>query len=312
MEDFQNEFNQPGHPMSTDGHRMSKVFFRLFGIFLIFCVFAFLFFTPPSDFSVGKIFKIEDGNSLHSVSLKLKEEGFIRSRVVFEALVILLGREKGVVAGNYYFENKISVYEVAKRIARGEYHLAPISVTIPEGFNNQQIADTFTGKLSNFDKNKFLLQAKELQGSLFPDTYFFLTTDDEDDVIKLMVDNFNKKFNPLISSKVVKDSQIDAYIVMASILEEEAKNSSDAPIISGILWKRISIHMPLQVDAAPDTYKKQGLPLEPISNPGLVTLNAAINPEKSPYLYYLHDKNGNVHYAKTFTEHNTNIRKYLR
>jgi UPF0755 protein len=98
---------------------------------------------------------------------------------------------------------------------------------------------------------------------------------------------------------------------MASLIEGEAKGDIDRGIISGILWKRIKIGMPLQVDASPETYKVKGLPKSPIGNPGIKTIEAAINPQNSPYFYYLHDKNGNIHYAKTFTEHEANIKKYL-
>ena len=99
---------------------------------------------------------------------------------------------------------------------------------------------------------------------------------------------------------------------MASIIEREAKGDIDRGIISGILWKRISLGMPLQVDAVPDTYKTKGLPESPIGNPGLESIKVAIYPQKSSYLYYLHDKNGVAHYAKTFSEHDNNINKYLK
>ena len=69
--------------------------------------------------------------------------------------------------------------------------------------------------------------------------------------------------------------------------------------------------MLLQVDAAPETYKTKGLPTNPICNPGLKAIEAAIHPLNSTYLYYLHDKNGIIHYAKTFAEHKQNKIKYL-
>jgi UPF0755 protein len=99
---------------------------------------------------------------------------------------------------------------------------------------------------------------------------------------------------------------------MASILEGEANGNLDAPTISGILWKRISLGMPLQVDVDKKTYREKGLPQNPLNNPGLVSIKAAIKPEKSNYLYYLHDKGGIVHYAVTFEEHKQNINKYLK
>jgi cell division protein YceG involved in septum cleavage len=86
------------------------------------------------------------------------------------------------------------------RIEREEHYknIVSISITIPEGFNLNQIADTASSKLKNFNKARFLLQTKELEGYLFPDTYFFLTNGSDGDVIKSMSDNFNKKITPLL------------------------------------------------------------------------------------------------------------------
>ena len=98
---------------------------------------------------------------------------------------------------------------------------------------------------------------------------------------------------------------------MASVIEREAKGDIDRELISGILWKRIAMNMPLQVDASPETYKTKGLPRSPISNPGLAAIKAAVYPKNSSYLYYLHDKSGIIHYAENLSEHNKNARKYL-
>ena len=98
---------------------------------------------------------------------------------------------------------------------------------------------------------------------------------------------------------------------MASIIEKEARGS-DRGVISGILWKRLSLGRALEVDAAPETYKVKGLPKAPIANPGLAAIKAAIHPENSPYFYYLHDADGNIHYAKSFEEHKRNKELYLK
>jgi len=188
----------------------------------------------------------------------------------------------------------------------------PIVVTIPEGFNLNQIADTFVLKLANFNKAQFLIKAKDLDGYLFPDTYFFLTSANEGEVIKSMSDNFNKKINPFLPEIISSGKTERDIIIMASLIEREAKGDTDRGIIAGILWQRIKIGMPLQVDAAPETYKTKGLPENPIGNPGLLAIKSALYPQSSPYLYYLHDKNGIVHYAKTLAEHDANIKKYLK
>ena len=289
----------------------------IFGGFCFLLLFYFLFlllFSAPGNFPVGGIVKISPGMNLRSVSSLLEKEHIIRSRTTFEAFMIIFGDEKHIISADYYFENKLTVWQVAERIGAGEHHIAPVVITIPEGFDLNQIADVCAPLLSNFNKVAFLQEAKE--GYLFPDTYFFLITANEIDVIDSMSENFTKKITPLLpeilsSEKNTKRTEQDI-ITMASIIEREAKGDADRAIISGILWKRLSIGMPLQVDSAPETYKARGLPKTPISNPGLLAIEAAIHPESSPYLYYLHDKSGTIHYAKTFAEHQLNEQEYLK
>ncbi len=275
-------------------------------------IFYFFFFSSPLNFPPGAIVNIEKGSSLRSVSLILKNEHIIRSRVAFESFAIIVGGDRHIQAGGYLFENKVSVWQVALRIARGEHHLPPVSVTIPEGFTVNQIADTFRSRLLDFNKEQFLTEAKDKEGYLFPDTYFFLTTDTEKEVIDSMERNFEKKIS-LVATEINSSGKTEReIIIMASLLEGEAKGEIDRGIISGILWKRISIGMPLQVDAAPETYKTKGLPKNAIGNPGMLSIKAALYPQSSPYLYYLHDKNGTIYYAKNFAEHRKNVLQYLK
>lgn len=289
-----------------------KVYIYAFSVLGFLVLFYYLFFSAPLNFPSGAVVNIESGMGLRSVSLILKREHIIRSRVAFESFAIILGGDRKIQSASYLFENKLPVYSVAWRILNGEHNMPPVSVTIPEGYDVKQIADTFDTKLSNFDKVNFELIAKNKEGYLFPDTYFFLTADDENKVLQSMSQNFNKKIAPLLSEIKSSSKTEKEIIIMASIIEREAKGDGDRGIISGILWRRISINMPLQVDAAMETYKKRGLPESPIGNPGLEAIKAAIYPQNSPYLYYLHDKNGNIHYAKTFAEHKINIAKYLQ
>ncbi|HBA46080.1 hypothetical protein A2W67_03790 [Candidatus Nomurabacteria bacterium RIFCSPLOWO2_02_40_28] len=294
----------------------NRFLFYVFGIIAFFIFSYVLLFSPPSNFPAGTTLKISEGDSLHSVSYKLKADHIIRSRTVFEAFVILFGSELRVRTADYYFENKLPVYEIARRISRGQHNMAPVVATIPEGFDTGQIADAFTSKLSNFSKDRFLSEAKSLEGYLFPDTYFFLSTDTEMDVIKSMRENFDKKILLLKPAIALSKKSEKEIITMASLIEREGKGEirgqTDRVFISGILWKRLSMNMPLQVDAAPSTYKSRGLPEAPIANPGLESIKAALYPKSSPYLYYLHDKNGLIHYAKSFSEHRQNILKYLK
>jgi UPF0755 protein len=282
------------------------------GIIVFIIIFYLFFLRAPADFPAGSTFTVGKGASLQSVSALLKRDNIIRSKVAFEFFVILSGKEKGLVSANYLFERKLPVFEIARRIGGGEHSTAPITVTIPEGFDNQQIGDIFALELPNFNKTEFLLKAETLQGYLFPDTYFFLTNADEAIVLKSISSNFERKITPLRPEITASGKSEKEIITMASVIEREAKGDDDRGIISGILWKRIKIGMPLQADAAPETYKEKGLPKSPIANPGLESIKAAIHPQASAYLYYLHDKAGVIHYAKNFSEHKKNIERYLK
>lgn len=192
-------------------------------------------------------------------------------------------------------------------------HLAsPIKVTLPEGSTNVEMASLLAKSLPNFNKDLFLKKTSKMQGYLFPDTYFFSSTSDASEVVGTLHINFNKKISKLKSNIDFSDSKLPDAIIMASIIEKEAKGKIDASTISGILWKRLKIGMPLEVDAAKQTYLEVGLPNMPISNPGLGSIKSAFGGVDSEYLYYLHDKNGIVHFAKTFSEHRANIKKYLK
>ncbi|KKT00929.1 MAG: Aminodeoxychorismate lyase [Candidatus Nomurabacteria bacterium GW2011_GWF2_43_8] len=298
-----------GHPVSEWKYKYIR---GILGTVLLLGVFYFLFISAPSDFPIGTMVRVEPGMNLRVISSLLKEQNIIRSRTVFESLVIILGDEKRIVSADYLLEDKLPVFEIAWRIGRGKHHMAPVSVTIPEGFDVDQIADIVSSELISFDKAEFLLKAKPLEGYLFPDTYFFLTNAGEEEVLQSLRDNFEKRVGS-VRPEITKSGRTEEeIIIMASIIEREAKGDIDRKIISGILWKRISIGMPLQADAVPETYEKRGLPNSPIGNPGLEAIEAAIYPESSSYLYYLHDKEGGIHYAKSFAEHLDNKLKYLR
>lgn len=283
-----------------------------FGAVIFTVVFYVLVLSAPTNFPAGGKIMVGNGASLRSVSLLLQEKNIIRSRVAFEFFIILFGDEKRIVTAEYAFDRKVPVFEVARRIGGGESRTPPIAVTIPEGFNIQEIGDAFGRELPQFNKINFLERVKEKEGYLFPDTYFFLSTENEDAVIKSMSANFEKKISPLRKDIAAQGKSEKDIITMASIIEREAKGDNDRELISGILWRRLSIGMALQVDVAPDTYKTPGLPEKPIANPGLKAIKASIYPKSSEYLYYLHDKKGEIHFARNFKEHTANVAKYLK
>ncbi len=212
--------------------------------------------------------------------------------------------------------------------------LEEATITIPEGLTVVQMGDLFA-KENIFSKNTFVKSASKYEGYLFPDTYRFYKNATPQGVIDKMRSNFDKKVNSQILNEIEQSQKtLNEIVIMASLLEEEAHDNEDRKIIAGILWKRINLGMLLQVDAALNyvigktsaeltandlaidslfnTYKYRGLPPAPISNPGIDTIIAALRPKKTDYLYYLSDKGGKIHYARTFEEHKNNKFKYLR
>ena len=164
------------------------VFFYTIFLFLIVIFVYYLFLSAPLNFPKGVVVEIKQGENLRQLSLELKEQKIIRSRFSFETFVIIYGGEKHIAVGDYLLENKLPVFEVARRIAQKDRRLASVKITIPEGFDNVQIAEIASLKLKNFNKEKFLAQARE--GYLFPDTYFFFSSDDEQDVLKYLNENY--------------------------------------------------------------------------------------------------------------------------
>ncbi len=288
---------------------------------------------PPAEFPVRTVISIQEGIPLAQISHTLKEQQVIRSELLFEVGVILRGGERRVQAGDYFFNDPVSSDIIASRLTRGEFGLTPVRATILEGFAVADIANLLKQSLWDFDDSLFLAHAKDKEGYLFPDTYFFLPNTSPNSVIKIMNENFNKKIKGV--EKEIKNfgKPLRDVVIMASIIEREAMTPEDRRIVSGILWKRIRIGMPLQVDStflyvngettkglstddlkidSPyNTYRYKGLPKGPIGNPGLDAILATVEPQTSPYLYYLSDKKGVMHYAKTFEEHKKNKAKYL-
>lgn len=252
--------------------------------------------TAPRSFPAEHIVYVKQDMSVGEVAYMLKEQGLIRSIPLFKLFA------RNIKASGYFFEEKTNLFGVISRLKSGESKIPYVRITIPEGSNNEQIAGIIWGKLADFDAPQFLRKYGKEQGYLFPDTYLFPVNFNEDKVVSLLKGTFERKVG-----KVAPD-----IIKMAAIVEEEGKSATDRKMIADILWRRLSIGMPLQVDVAMETYQKKGFPLLPITNPGLESIRAAQEPTPNSYLYYITGKNGIFYYAKTFDEHKVNIQKYLR
>ncbi len=291
-------------------------------------------YLPNKDFPTDSLIKIESGATLNEISILLDEKNIIKSPIVFTVLVRAMPGNSGVLSGDYYFKESESVLSVAKRLTNGEHGLESVRVTIPEGSTVVEISEILKKRLPAFNKDKFLKLSLNKEGFLFPDTYLFLPNTEPEQAIGVMEDNFSLKMASISDMLDASDYTVNEIITMASILEEEAITKEDKELIAGILWKRMSIGMALQVDApfiyaigkntfeltledlkvdSPyNTYKYKGLPPGAISNPGLESIVATLQPRSSPYFFYLSDMTGRMHYSETFEGHKRNKNLYLR
>lgn len=270
----------------------------------------FLYLSPPSSLPIPSTVEITKGASLTKAVELLKSYGYVRSSGWLKLFVAVFGGSHKVIAGDYYFGEKENVIEIAWRITHGKYDLTQIKTTIPEGLTNIQISQILIDKFSLFNEKDFLLKAE--QGKMFPDTYFLMANVSAQEVVERLKSNYELKIKRIEKDIASTAHKFDEILIMASILEKEDRAEQPRRMIADILWRRLKLKMPLQVDSAPLTYEGVGLPEKPISNPGLETILDAIYPTKNNFLYYLHDNKGNIYYAKTFEEHQRNRELYFR
>lgn len=292
-----------------------------------------LVFAPPASFKTPVVIIVEDGQPLAAVAGTFKEERAVRSPFLFMAVVVALKGERGAVAGGYYFAHPQNVFKVAARVAFGDYERTPVKVTFPEGATTREMAAILARRLGSFDTAEFLALTEGKEGYLFPDTYYFLPGESPRTVVLSLEENFFRKIGTLQEEMTVFGKPLADVITMASLVEEEARTMESRQVIAGILWKRLEEGVRLQVDAvfpyiigkntfevtradlafdSPyNTYVRAGLPIGPISNPGLGSIRAAITPIRTPYWYYLSDMQGRLHWSRTYEEHLKKKSRYL-
>ncbi|MDP2651428.1 MAG: endolytic transglycosylase MltG [bacterium] len=287
--------------------------------------------AAPKAFPTGSIVRVEQGTGLLELSERLEEDKVIRSSLWFRITAIVLRGERSMRAGEYYLPKRESVFGIARRVVLGDHRIRTVKLTIPEGFTVKKISSLFNDEFPYFDNTEFERLAPE--GYLFPDTYFIPVTASASATIKLLRANFIRKVFPLMPLVDESDKSLEEIIIMASIIENEANTKESREIVSGILWKRLRQDMPLQVDASfsyvngkstkdltladlkidspYNTYLYPGLPPGPISNPGVDSILAALNPTTTPYLYFLTGDDGMMHYSETFDEHKEKKQEYI-
>lgn len=314
--------------------KLLKFFFIsliILGFFVWYC------FQPTKK--PEKIFVINKGDGVYSVAERLEKQGIIRNKFAFLIYLKLSQKTDKIQAGSFRLSGKDNFAQLMEKLSKGRLDKW---VTILEGWRAEEIAEKLQEELGIGGK-EFLNLAKEKEGYLFPDSYLIPEGTGAEKILEILTGNFEKKWQELVKNAENLNLTKKQIVVLASLIEREAKNDDDRKIVAGILVKRLASGWPLQVDAAVqyikadknclnktncdwwpevssadlkiksafNTYLEKGLPPSPICNPSFSSLSAVVSPAENDYWYYLSDKSGKMHYGKTLVEHNDNIEKYL-
>jgi len=297
---------------------------------LIAGIFSYLKITskPVSSDTSNVMFVIKSGDSITAISQNLKSKSIIRSQYSFLFYSYYMGLNKKIQAGTFRLNPALSVQEVVTKLSKGgvsDYWLKIIEGTrVEENADSFPVGTVFTGK----------------EGYLFPDSYLIPTYYTADQIFEVIQKNFDEKFAKAKDGATNTKMTDKEVLVLASIIEHEARTLKVKQGVSGVLINRLDIGMPLQsdvtvqyardsknkpakywvdLDAADisivspfNTYKNTSLPPSPICNPGYDSIYAAFHPTNSNYIFYLTGNDNQMHYATTLEDHNTNINKYLK
>jgi len=294
----------------------------------------------------SQIFVIYKGEDLSLIAQRLKDASLIRDASAFKILILTKGLSGQIQAGDFRVNPSWSTEEIAYLLTHGSLD---IWLTFPEGWRREEFGRRLAANLEEFSYPQFIQLTDELEGYLFPDTYLIPKDASPSSVIKIFTNNFERKYSLELQLAAREEGFTENQVInLASIVEREARAEKDRPIVAGILLKRWQENWPLQADATVqyalanqenlttenwqetdwwpqkltkedlaidspyNTYKYRGLPPGPICNPGLAPIEAVIYPQETDYWFYLSDKQGRIHYAKTDEEHEENIEKYLK
>lgn len=291
--------------------------------------------SPVSSEKSTIIFVVDKGEGFSKVTDNLKKAKLIKSSLAFMALGKQSGLDNKVLAGTFRLAPSYSARDILRALTS-----QPLDnwVTLIEGWRVEEMADKLNKELK-IDKGEFLKIAKE--GYMFPDTYLFPKDYSASQIVEKLQNTFDMKYSDDLKMKIKKLGLTEKEgVILASIVEREARSDKARTDVASILLKRLKIGMGLNADATVqyilgyqkdekswwkrhltrtdlktpslyNTYLHSGLPPTPICNPSLASLIAVANADSStPYLYYIHDSKGIPHYGKTLEEHNQNVANY--
>lgn len=294
---------------------------------------------------------VQEGDSAATIAERLEDQGVIASAFLFRVLVSLQGYEGRLKAGEYELDQGMAVTQVISRMVEGR--TKPLVVTIPEGLRAEEIAAVleeagvvgagdFLQALADdydFDFIAAIPRGQGLEGYLFPDTYYFSRRVTPTEVVRAMLENFDRQFSPALRQEAARlGLSVHQVVTLASIVEREAVVPQERPLIASVFlnrlrrgmrlqadptvqyalgcgadtncWKQELTQEDLSVDSPYNTYVYYGLPPGPIASPGLDSLLAVVRPAATDYLYFVAKGDGSHVFAETLAEHLDNVQRY--
>jgi UPF0755 protein len=335
--------------------RRSSPGLRIFSLFLVLVVLVVIgaiawAFLPAGSSTRPVTVEIPNKASGRDIAAKLRERGIIRSETAFLIMARFLGETSHMQAGDYPLSPHMTLAQIITILVRGEGIAR--WVTVPEGYTLRQIAQTLSENELG-DSRRFMRIARDggrsfrdlsftppdnLEGFLFPDTYKVKKKETERKMIAEMLRNFDSKIAKPLSrdfqQAAAKGRPMEEVLILASMVEREAKEKKEQPIIAGVIMNRLRQDMFLQVDATVqyalaepkkrlyfkdyeiaspyNTYRHKGLPPGPICNPGAEAIKAALHPATVQSLFYVAKPDGSHIFTRTFQEHQAAIQKVRR
>jgi UPF0755 protein len=273
---------------------------------------------------------IEPGTGTLGIAKVLKKKGVIRHGFLFLLLASLRGSHGRLKPGEYEFSPRMSLLEVLKKLEEGR--VVVHQAVIPEGFTVKEIS-RLLANMGLADEGRFLAIASDLEGYLFPDTYYLTRGMSEEAIVQMMLNRFRQVFGPAGAERAkALGMSVREVVTLASLVEKEAKVSGERVLISAVFHNRLRYGMPLQSDptviyALPqftghlrrvdlsipspyNTYLHKGLPPGPIANPGRSSILAVLYPANVDYLYFVSRNDGTHVFSRTLAEHERAVRRY--
>lgn len=298
---------------------------KMFYVISVLSLFLLIYFFFPTSKEI-RIF-IPEGSSAKKIAEILKENKVIFSSFYFRLLVKITNTDKKINPGEYIFKKYTPHEMVLYKLVTSKY-LNSIKVVIPEGWRAEQVAERLYAAGIIKSKSKFMniVKKENLEGYLFPSTYYFSKNMSEEEVIRHFLDTFDKNVRPLFS-KYSFPSGLDEkkVMILASIVEREAIFDEERPLVAAVYINRLKKNMPLEADPTVqyalgywkkgltykdleipspyNTYYVGGLPPGPICSPGIRSIEAVLNPANIDALYFVADNTGKHIFNVKYDEH---------